>query len=64
MLTLEELEDRKVPGQILKTDYLMFSEPKAPDRLSKLKNLKVKVFKTTGNGDMRIVGSKPYKLMT
>ena len=44
--TLKELEERKIPGQILTTDYLTFTEPDALDRLAGLKNVQLKVFQT------------------
>ena len=47
---LKEMEERNVPGRILTTDYLMFSEPTALDALSGLKNLKVRMFRTSGVG--------------
>ena len=67
--TLKELENKGTKGRILTTDYLMFSDPKALDKLNSLKNLEIKVFKTadskTGfhtkgymfhnNGNLRII---------
>ncbi|MBO4783841.1 MAG: DEAD/DEAH box helicase [Lachnospiraceae bacterium] len=47
--TLKELETKKIRGRILTTDYLLFSEPKALDRLSALNNLDIRVFKTGEN---------------
>ncbi len=44
--TFRELEQRGIPGKILTTDYLMFSEPKALRILSEFKNIKVKMFVT------------------
>lgn len=44
--TLKELEKKNIPGKILTTDYLMFSEPKALDTLASLKNVEVKMFCT------------------
>ena len=49
--TLKELEKRGIPGRILTTDYLMFSEPKALDKLSQLTNIQVKMFQTNGLGE-------------
>ena len=34
-MILKELEQKGVPGKILTTDYLTFSQPKALDRLAK-----------------------------
>ena len=42
--TLSELEKRNVPGKILTTDYLMFSEPCALEKLVSLKNIELKMF--------------------
>ncbi len=42
--TLKELERRRVPGRILTTDYLTFSEPKALDRLAGLQNIELKMY--------------------
>ena len=67
--TLKDLEKKGTKGRILTTDYLMFSDPKALDKLNSLNNLEIKVFKTadskTGfhtkgymfhnNGDLRII---------
>ena len=37
--TLKDLEKKGVRGRILTSDYLMFSEPRALDKLDSLKNL-------------------------
>ena len=47
--TLKDLEKQGTRGRILTTDYLMFSDPRALDKLSSLKNLDIRVFKTTDN---------------
>jgi HKD family nuclease len=44
--TLKELEEKNIPGKILTTDYLMFSEPTALEKLSNLKNIQLKMFCT------------------
>ncbi len=44
--TLKELEERHIPGRILTTDYLNFSEPKALEKLNELSNLTVKMYMT------------------
>lgn len=44
--TLEELERRGIPGKILTTDYLTFSEPEALEKLVSLKNIQLKMFCT------------------
>lgn len=47
--TLKDLEKRGTHGRILTTDYLMFSDPRALDKLASLDNLDVRVFKTGEN---------------
>lgn len=47
--TLKDLEKKGTRGRILTTDYLMFSDPRALDKLSSLSNLDVRVFKTGEN---------------
>ncbi len=47
--TLKDLEARGTKGRIITTDYLMFSDPKALDKLSSLNNLDLRVFKTRDN---------------
>ena len=37
--TLKELEQRGIPGEILTTDYLTFSEPKALKKLADFRNI-------------------------
>lgn len=44
--TLKELESRKIPGKILTTDYLCFSEPKALQKLNDLANITIKMYDT------------------
>lgn len=44
--TLKDLERKGVRGKILTTDYLMFSDPKALEKLSTLSNLDIRIFKT------------------
>ncbi len=67
--TLKDLEKKGTKGRILTTDYLMFSDPRALDKLSNLSNLDLRVFKTAennvgfhtkgymfhSNGDLRII---------
>lgn len=67
--TLKDLENKGTKGRILTTDYLMFSDPKALDKLDSLKNIELRVFKTAennlgfhtkgymfhNNGDLRII---------
>lgn len=47
--TLRELEQRNIPGKILTTDYLTFSDPKALRVLANFKNIELKMF-VTENG--------------
>ena len=42
--TLKELEKKNIPGEILTTNYLNFSEPKALAKLNVLKNIKLKMY--------------------
>lgn len=44
--TLRELEQRGIPGKILTTDYLTFSDPKALRILANFKNIELKMFVT------------------
>ncbi len=50
--TLQELERRGVPGRILTTDYLSFSDPKALDIIASLSNIELRMYQTerAGNG--------------
>ena len=43
---LKELEQKGIPGKILTTDYLMFSDPKALQKLAGFQNLSLKMFMT------------------
>ena len=42
--TLKELEERHIPGEILTTNYLSFSEPKALKKLSQLSNITLRMY--------------------
>ena len=42
--TLQELERKGVPGEILTTNYLSFSEPQALKKLNELKNITLKMY--------------------
>lgn len=42
--TLKELEKKGIPGEILTTNYLNFSEPKALEKLNGLSNLTLKMY--------------------
>lgn len=45
--TLKDLEQKNIPGKILTTNYLMFSEPEALEKLAGLKNIELKMFVTS-----------------
>lgn len=49
--TLEELEKYGIPGKVLTTDYLCFSEPKALIKLAELKNIELKMYYTEEAGE-------------
>lgn len=42
--TLKELEKKNIPGEILTTNYLNFSEPRALKKLNELQNLTLKMY--------------------
>jgi superfamily II DNA or RNA helicase len=42
--TLKELEKKNIRGEILTTNYLNFSEPKALEKLNGLKNINIKMY--------------------
>ena len=42
----KDLEQRHIPGRILTTDYLMFSEPEALKTLSELQNISLRMYQT------------------
>ena len=44
--TFKELENKGIPGRILTTDYLNFSEPRALEKLNSLSNIEIKMFDT------------------
>jgi len=43
---LKELEQKGVPGEILTTDYLSFSEPEALEKLAELTNIQLRMYCT------------------
>lgn len=51
LMTLKELENRGIPGCILTTDYLTFSEPDALEKLNELKNITIKMYDTSSNSN-------------
>lgn len=42
--TFKDLEKKNIPGEILTTNYLNFSEPKALEKLNGLSNIKLKMY--------------------
>ena len=50
--TLQELERKGIPGRILTTDYLNFSDPVALDTIASLTNIELRMYQTerAGNG--------------
>ncbi len=48
---LRELEQKGIPGKILTTDYQLFSEPEALDKLYSLHNIQLKMFWTQDRED-------------
>ncbi len=49
--TLKELEKKGVPGRILTTNYLNFSEPKALEKLNSLHNISLKMYDVEAGRD-------------
>ena len=49
--SLKELENRNIPGRILTTDYLGFSDPEAMKKLAELKNIELKMYRTRETED-------------
>lgn len=49
--TLRVLEEKGIPGKILTTDYLNFTEPKALEKLASLSNIELKMYNTKEAGD-------------
>lgn len=48
--TLKELEKKNIPGEILTTNYLNFTEPVALKKLHELKNITIKMFNVEAAG--------------
>ena len=42
--TLKNLEEKGIPGQILTTDYLLFSDPKALEKLEQFSNIDLRMY--------------------
>ena len=49
--TLRVLEEKGIPGKILTTDYLNFTEPKALEKLASLSNIELKMYNTKEAGE-------------
>ena len=49
--TLRELEKRGIKGEILTTNYLNFSEPRALEKLNNLSNITLKMYDVEASGD-------------
>lgn len=60
MQVLQELEIAGVPGRILTTDYLAFSEPRALERLNRLSNVEVRMFPVQAEGQSQGFHTKGY----
>lgn len=60
MQVFQELEQSGIPGRILTTDYLAFSEPRALERLNRLKNIEVRMLPTGREGQSRGFHTKGY----
>lgn len=50
LMTLRELEKRGIPGEILTTDYLTFSDPRALRTLHSLSNLRIRMYDSEAAG--------------
>lgn len=49
--TLKELEKKNIPGEVLTTNYLNFSEPKALEKLNGLSNITLKMYDVQEAGE-------------
>lgn len=49
-MTLKELEKKGIPGEILTTSYMNFSEPSVLKRMQALKNIHLRIFDTEAAG--------------
>lgn len=54
--TLKYLEEKGIEGKILTTDYLMFSDPKAIEKLQELRNISIKIYRTKGGAGFHTKG--------
>lgn len=46
----KDLKSRGIKGKLLTTDYLFFTDPKALEKVYRLGNIEVRMFRTKGNG--------------
>lgn len=58
--TLKELERKGIPGKILTTDYLNFSDPKALEKLHGLTNIELKMYITNQENSQAGFHTKGY----
>lgn len=58
--TLRELECKGIPGRILTTDYLAFSDPGALEKLDSFSNIEVRMYLTTNIADRFGFHTKGY----
>ena len=58
--TLRELEKKGIPGRIITTDYLAFSEPNALEKLDGLKNIEVRMYRTINSPNQFGFHTKGY----
>jgi superfamily II DNA or RNA helicase/HKD family nuclease len=49
LMVLKELEKKHIPGRVLTTNYLYFSEPAALDKLHSLHNIELRMYRTDFN---------------
>lgn len=49
--TLRQLRDKGIPGRILTTNYLGFTDPKALEKLHTLSNIEIRMFDTESAGE-------------
>jgi superfamily II DNA or RNA helicase len=49
--TLKELENKNIQGEILTTNYLNFSEPRALKKINEFKNIKLKMYDVEAAGE-------------
>lgn len=49
--TLKELKSRNIKGQILTTDFLTFTEPRALDKIASLDNIELRIYKVGAAGE-------------